>query len=442
MALLHVLKAQASPRSWRLTAGHLDHGIRGKAAGSDAAFVKTVARDLNIPCVVGKADVPALAARDGVSLEMAARRARYAFLARTAGKIRADVVVTAHTADDQVETFFLKLCRGSGRGALGGIRDGVPLAELVPGSPVPGQKVVRPLLRACRREVLDYLQRHHIVWREDASNADTAFLRNRVRHDLLPLLERDYNPRVKATICKTMDVLTEEDEWLDGLALEILKCCQRSGGALEAALLAAYPKAARRRVIRLWLVGQGVPEDLVDFDGVAGVDGMLTRRRGSQSLDIGRGYRVVRNYEWLSVNQVTKPCIFRRRIAIPGETLIPEIGVRVVASLGKGVVRECGGKPGDLPAVATVDAGVWRNRVMVVRSRKAGDRMQPFGMRGTKKIQDILVDEGVSRAKRDGVPVVECGREVVWIPGYRIAGGWAVAGESGRSVKLVMEYAG
>lgn len=442
MALLHGLKAQALQRRWRLTVGHLHHGIRGKGAGRDALFVKAAARALNIPCVVGKANVPGLAAREGVSIEMAARRARYAFLAKTAGKVRADVVVTAHTADDQVETFFLKLCRGAGRGALGGIREVVPLAELAPGSPVPVQKVVRPLLRASRQEVLNYLQRHQVMWCEDESNADRAYLRNRVRHDLLPLLEREYNPRVRDAVCRTMDVLTEEDEWLDGLALEILSRCQRSEGALEVALLAAYPKAARRRVIRLWLAGQGVPEGLVDFDGVAGVDAMLVRKRGRQSLDIGMGYRVVRNDEGLAVNRVGKPCVFRVRMAIPGETLIPEIGVRVVASLGKGVVRMRGGKPGDLPAVATVDAGVWRNRVMVVRSRKAGDRMQPYGMTGTKKVQDILVDEGVSRGERDRVPVVECGREIVWIPGYRIAGGWAVTGETGRSVKLVMEYAG
>lgn len=440
IALLHVLKAQASQRRWRLTVGHLHHGIRGKMADRDAAFVKTVARALKIPCVVGRADVPVLAARDGVSIEMAARRARYAFLAKTADKVRADVVVTAHTADDQVETFFLKLCRGAGRGALGGVRAVVPLAELAPEGLALRQKVVRPLLGATRIEVLEYLRRHNMEWREDSSNTDPAFLRNRVRHELLPLLERDYNPRVRDVVCKTMEVLGAEDEWLDAMARDILaRCMSGTKGVMDGLLLSSYPVAARRRVIRLWLVGQGVPEEVVDFGVVGCVDGMLSRKSGSQSLDIGMGYRVVRNYERLSVKRGGKPGAFCVRLAVPGETLIPEIGVRVEASIGEGVARARGGKPGDLPAEATVDVAVWRKRAMVVRSRKAGDRMRPFGMKGTKKVQDIMVDEGVPCGERDRVAVFECGGEIVWIPGYRIADGWAVAREKGRSLRLVVK---
>lgn len=438
MALMHLLKSQAVRQRWRLTVAHLEHGIRGKASVKDAVFVRATARRWRISCVVGKADVPALARREGVSVEMAARRARYAFLARTANKVHADVVVTAHTADDQAETFFLKLLRGSGRGALGGIRPVVPLADLAPDCPARDRNVVRPLLGATRREIEDYLQRHGISRREDVTNADTAYLRNRVRHELLPLLEQGYNAGIRDVVRKVMDVLAADDEWLDTLARDVAGRC-RDGAALNGTLLAAYPLAARRRVIRLWLVEQGVPEALVDFDRVAQVDGMLARKSGSQGLDIGMGYRIVRNYTRLSVRTGAKPSVFRVRLRIPGETLIPEIGVRVTASLGRGILRCRGGRPGSLPATATVDAEVWRHRVMVVRSRKAGDRMQPYGMMGTKKVQDILVDEGVPRGERDGVPVFECGGEIVWIPGYRIAGNWAVAGEGGRSLSLVLE---
>jgi tRNA(Ile)-lysidine synthase len=439
MALLHVLKSLAPQRRWRLTVAHLHHGIRGRAAGRDASFVKAASRALRLPCVVGKADVPALALRDGVSIEMAARRARYAFLARTAGRAHAEVVVTAHTADDQVETFFLKLFRGAGRGALGGIRAVVPLVELAPGVPVPpGQKVVRPLLGACRGEILDYLRRHGIVWREDDSNADPVYLRNRVRHELLPLLEQGYSAGIREVVRKAMDVLAAEEAWLDVLTRDLADRC-RAGVVLNGPMLAAHPLAARRRVIRLWLVEAGVPEALVDFDRVASIDGMLSRKAGSQSMDIGMGYRVIRSYTRLSVGQGDAPVVFRARLQVPGETVIPEIGVRVTASLGREIALVRGARPGALPATATVDAGVLGRRVMVVRSRKAGDRMQPYGMTGTKKVQDILVDAGVPRGERDGVPVFECGGEIVWIPGYRIAGRWAVAGDGGRSVKLVME---
>lgn len=438
MALLHVLKSLAPRRRWRLTVAHLHHGIRGRAAGRDVSFVKAAARALRLPCVVGKADVPALASRDGDSIEMAARRARYAFLAGVAGRVRAEVVVTAHTGDDQAETFFLKVFRGAGRGALGGIRAVVPLAELAPGVRVsPGREVVRPLLGACRGEILDYLRRQGIAWREDDSNADPAYLRNRVRHELLPLLEQGYSTGIRDVVRKTMEVLAAEDEWMDLLARELADRC-RVGGALDGTMLASHPLAARRRAIRLWLMGAGVPEALVDFDRVASVDGLLGRKSGSQSLDIGMGYRVIRSYTQLTVRQGTVPVVFRTRLRIPGETVIPEIGVRVTASLGRGIARERGGVAGALPAMATVDAGVWRRRVMVVRSRQAGDRMQPYGMTGTKKVQDILVDAGVPRGERDGVPVFECGDEIIWIPGYRIADGWAVAKDDSRVLKLTV----
>lgn len=166
VALLHILQSLAKRKRWRLTVAHLEHGIRGKSSRADAAFVQSLARHFKIPCVVGHAKVPDLAQKEGVSLEMAARQARYAFLVRTARRVGAGLIATAHTADDQVETMLMKFLRGAGRGGLSGI---------APESVVSGIPVVRPLLAVPRAEIERFLRAHQFAWREDETNTDTVF---------------------------------------------------------------------------------------------------------------------------------------------------------------------------------------------------------------------------------------------------------------------------
>lgn len=418
MALLHLLHGKAKSRRLRLTVAHLNHGIRGKRAGEDAAFVSALARRLRIPCVVGKARVPLLARRRGISLEMAAREARYAFLAATAHKVKADMIATAHTSDDQVETILLKLVRGAGRGGLSGMADHAMIA---------GIPLVRPLLNVSRARIEAFLRERAIQWREDESNQDRAFLRNRVRHELLPLLERDYNPKIREALLRTREILTAEDEWMDEMARGIL-----GEGVLNPTLLRRQPLAARRRVIRLWLAGQGVPADCLDFDGVARVDSLLETSQGSQMVELPEGWRVRRQYDRLSVTRPTVPeerkggSIRPVRVKIPGVTVAKELGLRIQVSLAPGIHRERGAGPGGLPAMATVSARVLGKRVLWVRPNQAGDRLAPFGMKGSRKVQDILVDAKVPRADRARIPVLVCDNRVVWLPGYRIDRKWAV----------------
>ena len=432
VALLHLLKSLAKSRRWRLTVAHLDHGIRGKAARTDAAFVQALSRRLRIPSVVGRVKVPALAQRNGISLEMAARQARYAFLVRTARKVGAGLIVTAHTADDQVETLLMKFLRGAGRGGLSGI---------APVSTVSGIPVVRPLLEVTRGEIEAYLRAQECAWCEDESNTDTTFLRNRVRHELLPVLARDYNPGIRQTLLRTRDVLAAEDEWLDDLARGILKECLEDGATLpplRSDHLSGYPLAARRRVIRLWLFGQGVPEEGLAFDAVSRVDRLVGQTEGSGTVMLADGWKVRRHYRFLSIEPPgdTEKQLLRVKLKIPGKTVIPGLGITFRATLGPGMIKEKGAGPGKLPAKASLNAGIWAGRDLWLRVWKAGDRMVPFGMTGSRKIQDILVDAKIPRAERRRVPVVECGGEIIWIPGYRIAASWAVPQVNDRNLQM------
>lgn len=444
VALLHTLHVLAPAERWQLTVAHLEHGIRGKTSREDAAFVRTLALRLKVPCVVGRAKVPALAQREGISLEMAARQARYAFLARTARKVGAGLIATAHTADDQAETLLLKFLRGAGRGGLSGIESSTVVL---------GIRMIRPLLGVTRVEIEALLREQKCPWRDDESNADTVFLRNRVRHELLPLLERDFNPGLRQTLLRTRDVLAAEDDWMDDLARGILAECLGPGAALlplpsgkrvgvrvplRGDRLIAYPLAARRRVIRLWLFGQGVPEDGLVFDAVSRVDQLLGRTTGSGTAVLSGGWSVRRHYQFLSVTSPEK-CeaqLPRVKLRIPGKTVIPGWGLTATISLGAGVVKEKGAGPGQLPAKASLNGALLAKRNVWLRRWRTGDRMVPFGMTGSRKIQDILVDAKIPRAERYRVPVIECDGEIIWIPGYRIAARWAVAHSEDRNIQV------
>lgn len=436
VALLHALWTRTRGRRGRLVVAHLNHGIRGASAEADARFVRVLARRLGIPCVIGRTDVPVLARRRKLSIEMAAREARYAFLAKTARKVGACAVATAHTADDQAETVLLKLLRGAGPAGLSGIP-----AE----TRIDGICVVRPLLRATRRDVLAYLRSRKLDWREDETNRDPRFLRNRVRHELLPLLERDYNPAIRATLGRTAEVLGAEDEWMDLEARKALGRCMSSGKgpALNTEALRDQPLALRRRVLRLWLAQSGVPAERLDFDAVARVDRLARGSRMSCAIDLAGGWEVRRERDTLRAGPARKECSspFRCRVRVPGTTLIPELGLAIEVSLSSGVAKERDTTPGRLPARASLSAAAWRRRVLWVRSWRPGDRMAPFGLRGSKKVQDILTDAKVPRDERGRIPLFECGGDIVWIPGYRIARDWAVRDRADVALQIAMTNA-
>lgn len=200
VALLHVLIALKS--SWHLTLhlAHLDHGLRQESA-EDAQFVEALAARWHIPTTLERCNVAARCAREGWSIEDGARRLRYEFLREVAKRQGASVIAFAHTADDQAETVLMRLMRGTGLLGLGAIPMTRPLDESV--------WLVRPLLEVWRREVMAYVKRAHLPYREDTTNRDSRFVRNRIRHELLPLLERDYNPNIKHVLTQ----LAEQSRW-------------------------------------------------------------------------------------------------------------------------------------------------------------------------------------------------------------------------------------
>ncbi len=435
VCLLHALHELAPDMGLEPVAVHLNHRIRGTAADEDAAFVAETAQRLGVPCRIGACDVPRKARREGVSLEMAARDARYRFFARVARKCGGAAVATAHTRDDQAETVLLKLARGAGPGGLSGI---------LPDTVIHGLRVLRPMLSIDRPEVLRYLRDRGIAWREDESNRDTGFLRNRVRHEVLPVLTQTLNPAIKDVLARTGEILREENAWLNALAAAILADCRMPGGegtpALDLSRLSAHALSARRRVLRLWLHAAGLPGEEADFAAVDRLEQLCSKRQGTRAVPVGSGWLARREYGTLRLERThVAPPPFRRALEMPGETLLVQPPLRVVVERGVGIAKPRGTRPGELPARASLaPAAVGRKRIYV-RSWRPGDRIRPLGMTGSRKLQDIFVDAKVPVALRHDVPVIECGGEIVWLPGYRVARGWEVRHPNRPALQLAVE---
>jgi tRNA(Ile)-lysidine synthase len=235
-----------APDAARLVAGHFNHGLRGAESDDDAAFAVEFAARLGIECVVGRGDVVAVASRQGDGVEAAARDQRYAFLTATAARLGLRQIVTAHTLDDQAETVLHRLLRGTGPAGLAGIPRARALADGAIG-------LIRPLLGFRRAEVLDYLRERGLPFRVDSSNVDLRYTRNRLRHELLPQLARDYNPQVVEALAR---LAGQVDEWrglIGDLAAPLVERAivriDAAGGELDCRALRAIAQPLVREVL-------------------------------------------------------------------------------------------------------------------------------------------------------------------------------------------------
>jgi tRNA(Ile)-lysidine synthase len=434
VALLLGLYEKASSLGISLAVAHLNHCIRGKASDTDAKFVKKLATRLGIPYIGARVNVPRLAEKNGLSMEMAAREARYSFLVQTARDVRAGIIATAHTADDQAETVLLKLARGAGPRGMAGIPRSIFFS---------GVRIVRPLLDVKRSEIEEFLKEQKQSWREDRTNRDPAYLRNLVRHKVLPFLEKTLNPDIRTALIRTADILRREEEWLDELSDRILKRCVNSGEG-NVLLLGGFKEecvAARRRVLRQWLSLSGVPPELIDYDVVTRIEDLIDTEKGTGEAEITGRHVVKKRYDRLVVEQGGSGLSenFCYEVKIPGETIIDSHGLRIVTVVKSGIVKDKLIKVGQIPASASINFPAIGTQKLVVRSWLNGDRMKPFGMAGSKKLQDIFIDGKVSPEERNRIPVFECGGEIVWIPGYHVARGWEVKDPAEACLHLSIE---
>ena len=396
---------------------HFNHQLRPEA-GEDEQFCRDVATVLGWPIVVDREDVAALARTKGVSLESAGRTARHGFLERARLELSADRVALGHTRDDQAETFLLRLARGAGSRGLAAMhpRRGV---------------VIRPLLDCRRGELRAYLTEHHVRWREDLTNRDVTIPRNRVRAELLPVLESRFNPAIVDALADAADIARDEWRLVEELSAQALAAIGRrdaAGWRLDADRLNALPVAVARALLRRVMdeVSGGKPQTFrhieevrrLSLEGTGPVDfpAHVVQRLGTDVVLSSRSDRG-RSRPGEAAN------LFRYSLSIPGEVVVPEAG-RVVAAFvapsleaaERALTRN--GVRADVGAIVQLDC----SGGLAVRNRRPGDRFRPIGLGGRKKLQDVFVDRKVPKTARDHVPIVVDGADrIVWVAGHGIA---------------------
>ena len=413
VALLRCLHALRPRLGFRLYAAHLDHGIRGEEARQDAEFVQALCQALGVACHVGRADVPALAAAQGLSLETAARQARYAFLEEAMAHFGAQWAALAHHGDDQAETLLLHLFRGSGGRGLCGME-----ARRGP--------YIRPFLGLGRQALEEYLKGLGQPWRTDATNLspDTG-LRNRLRLELLPWLAAHVNPRVSSALCRTAELLQADEDYLSAAARQALEEARLAQGFDREKLASLHP-ALGSRALGLALAEAGAGQDISQRH-IQLLSALLSGPTGAH-LDLP-GVKADISYGALLLTpaaQAPATPAFCLPLQLTGLTPTP-LGDFLAGDYAGPLLRD--------PYTALMDRDKLPPGPLEARTRRPGDRFYPLGAPGRKKLKDFYIDKKAPRALRQG-PGIFQGAEALFLPGFGISERVKVDGGTRRILRV------
>ncbi|MEA4870030.1 MAG: tRNA lysidine(34) synthetase TilS [Christensenella sp.] len=375
-----------------LFAAHLNHGIRGENANRDQRFCEALCARLEIPLATETIGVPAYAKAHGQSIEQAAREVRYAFLERAREAFHANVIATAHHKDDQAETLLLHLIRGSGTGGLCGMQ------------PRNG-RIIRPLLDVSREEILLSLQLRGEPFCEDETNAENGAARNRIRNELMPLLQT-LNPGVASALAKTAKLVSEDEAFLRQLSEEAEREISCNGG-LERTKLAALAAPIGTRILRRRLMAQ---TGNVKESDIRRVMALSTAQTGTR-IELSGGYFAWTSAELLQIGLYPEPEEYEVPFVQDGETVTPYGVLR--ANRADGWQRPKDGSE------AYLDAGALP-KDLVVRSRRNADRFFPLGAPGERKLSDVFTDRKIPKEER-WLPLLCAGDQVYYAVGLGVS---------------------
>ena len=429
LALLYALHALGHQLDCQLHVAHLDHGFREDSA-ADAAYVAKQADRLGIPISSSRVEVPKLMRAEKLSAEVAARRVRYQFYECVSERIGATKIALGHHRDDQAETVLMNLLRGAGAAGLKGI---LPVRE---------GKFIRPLLAFSRKEIEDFVAQLGLQPRRDATNYQLNHLRNRIRLELIPTLERTYNANLQNTLNQTAELLRAESDYLDARAHDAFQAC-RIGSCtpgpviLDRDLFRQYHLALRRRILRLAIAEiLGEVRDLY-FNHFESMLNLIDGEAPNRTLHLPNGGELRRVYNRILIQKSTSSqAPFEYEVAVPGHTPLPRLDTEIVATVVENPIN-CAvtDKFPDGKFQAAFDLDLLQ-LPLKLRQRRDGDRFHPFGMRGTKKLKDFLIDAKIPRQERERVPVLMDRDEIIWVVGYRTSEPFKIRAETQRRLYL------
>jgi tRNA(Ile)-lysidine synthase len=431
VALLDALSRfpQGEGRPGSIIVAHLNHQLRGEESDEDEAFVRELAHRLNLPVFTERIAVGERAEAEKQNLEAVARRLRYEFLLRVAEARGAKVVFTAHTLDDQAETILMRLIRGSGGEGLRGVHQVMALND--------GVKLVRPMLGIRRAEVVEHCESYGLAFRSDSSNFLVDFMRNRVRLELLPILET-FNPRVKESLARASESLIKDEDYLRGVASGYLARSRGESG-LSVKVLHGVPTAIRRRVLRLWLRGERGDLRRVNATHIEAIERLIDGPSGRR-VELPEGGGVAREFDrlrFIHTKAIEKPLgpielkeneprnfggfkfILKRGMARASLKIdIDNDGnhERFVAAL-----RECEELDG-----------------LRLRTRFPGAAYIPANARRAVKLKTLMIRRKIPLMQRDQYPIlVTADDRIVWAPGLPVAREFAPGAEDSNWALIV-----
>ena len=414
VTLLHLLYELRDQFALHLEVAHLQHGIRGEEGKEDARFVAALAASLKLPFHLKEIDLPQIKSDAGKgNLEALARVERYRFFAEVVKDRGLAKVAIAHTRDDQAETVMMWFLRGAGKKGLGGM---LPLQQLrlANGSP-DTLTVIRPLLEASKSEILAYLAEKGLAHRIDRSNQDSAFLRNWIRLELMPKIHERVDDGLSSRLGQQAQLFRDEDLFLEEMAR---KCHDRihDGTGLSRTVLLGEPKALQRRVLRLWLEQTRGHLRGIDFVHIEALLRLIEEGPAQGRLSIPGGWALVREYENLRLERRSrgwKPICYNYRLEIGTRLRIDEASIEFQSELAAKTQLQLEGGLME----AAFDASCLTGD-LAVRNFRRGDRFQPLGMAGHKKIKDLFIEKKVPLSIRARCPLLTMGEEILWIPGF------------------------
>jgi len=424
MTLLHALKELSRRHHLRLVVAHFNHRLRGRASDADEKLVRKTAAEMKLPVAVEQADVKSFAQKSRLSIEMAARKLRHGFLVRVAGKRNIKTIALAHHAGDQVELFFLRLLRGAG---------GTGLAGMKWRSPSPADRkitLVRPLLDFSKAELFAVARENEIRFRDDATNSSIDFLRNRIRHELLPLLRRHYQPALDQTVLRLMEIVGAEAEFVGDVTSSLR--LDKVRPQAERYLLGDLPLAIQRRLLQMELAEKGIAADFELVEALRQSPGVF--------VSVGTNSSAARD----ELGGV------KLRTGAETEFDTRELAVNLTGKSGRilfgGIKFDWSKTPSksrDLKsAIGNRQSAILRREFFdadkvggetVLRHWRPGDRFQPIGMKSAVKMHDLFVNAKISSERRRSLVVAQAaGGEIFWVEGLRISEGFKLTPDTKR----------
>jgi len=410
VCLLHVLKALQGEYNLALHIAHLNHGFRGEEAEGDAKFVQDMGESLGIPVIAEYSDIPAYAREWRLSKQEAAREVRYRFFSAAADKTGADRIALGHTADDQAETFLMRLLRGSGSHGLSGI-------------PPVREKIIRPLIGVFREEIREYLSENDIRYRIDSSNLTPVYLRNKIRLELIPFLAKEYNPNIMDTIIRSLNILRDEDIFLDNYVRKIFRnmVINESEGMIQFDVkrVNSCEEPVKRRLVRYAVESVKGSEGIaLSFQHVEEALCLLHNDKAGE-IDLPAGVVAERRGDIFSIylrSAVTSTPPYAYAVSVSGDTIVHEAGMKINAKILKEGLPD---KTETGRDTAYFDISKFSGP-LIIRNRRDGDFFCPQGMGGKKKkIKEYFIDLKISRREREKIPVLTSPEGIMWVIGYR-----------------------